>query len=121
MAKILVVDDNESLRARAARFLSVEGFTVLEAETADQAMEFFRAEKPDLVLMDTSIQGRDCILLLREMRAADSAVKAVMISAQGQESKVLEAIRAGAKDYVVKPLDKDRLLAVVRKLLGLAG
>ena len=93
----------------------------MEAENGDQAMELFKAEQPDLVLVDVSLQGRSGIAVLREIRAADPSVKAVMITAQGQESLVLEALRAGAKDYVVKPLEKDRLLSVVRKLLGLAG
>jgi two-component system, chemotaxis family, chemotaxis protein CheY len=121
MAKILLVDDNETLRARAARFLAVEGFTVVEAESADQAMELFTAEQPDVILMDVSLAGKSGIVVLREMRAADPAAKAIMITAQGQESLVLEAVRAGAKDYVVKPLEKDRLISVVRKLLGVTG
>lgn len=121
MAKILLVDDNETLRARAARFLAVEGFTVVEAENADQAMDLFKAEQPDVILMDVSLPGKSGIAVLREMRAADPSAKAIMITAQGQESLVLEAVRAGAKDYVVKPLEKDRLISVVRKLLGVTG
>jgi two-component system chemotaxis response regulator CheY len=121
MAKILVVDDNETLRARAARFLTVEGFTVVEAENAERAVELFRSEKPDAVLMDIAMQGRDSIAILREMRAADPAAKVIMVSALGQESKILDAVRAGAKDYIVKPFEKDRLVGVVRKLLGLTG
>lgn len=121
MAKILLVDDTETSRARAARILSVEGFTVVEAENGVRAVELFQTERPDLVLLDISMPEKDGVTALREIRAADPSAKVIMLSAPGQEPAVLEAIRAGAKDYIVKPVEKDRLLTAVRKLLGLAS
>jgi two-component system chemotaxis response regulator CheY len=121
MAKILIADDGELVRVRAARMLSVEGFTVLEAENGTQAVALFQAEKPDVVLLDITMPEKSGLAALREIRASNPEAKVVMMSSPGQEAAVLEAIRAGAKDYVVKPFEKDRLVGTVRKLLGIAG
>jgi two-component system chemotaxis response regulator CheY len=120
MAKVLLADDGELIRVKAARMLAVEGFTVVEAENGSQAVTLFQTEKPDIVLLDISMPQKNSLTVLREIRTADPEAKVVMMSAPGQEPAVLEAIRAGAKDYIIKPFEKDRLLNTIRKLLGIA-
>jgi two-component system chemotaxis response regulator CheY len=119
MPKILIADDGESLRVRASRMLSVEGFAVLEADNGTKAVELFKAEKPDVVLLDISMPGKDGLATLKEIRDADPGAKVIILSTPGQETKVLEAIRAGARDYVVKPFERDRIIGAIRKILGL--
>ena len=119
MPKILIVDDSEFLRVRAGRLLAVEGFTVVEADDGGKAVELFQTEKPDIVLMDISMPEKDGLTALKEILALKPDAKVVMLSSLGQESLVLQAIRVGAKDYIVKPVEKDRMLAVVHKFLGL--
>jgi two-component system chemotaxis response regulator CheY len=120
MPKILVVDDAEFLRVRTARLLAVEGFVVVEADNGSKAVELFQSEKPDITLLDISMPEKDGLAALKEILAAKPDAKVVMLSSQGQETLVLQAIRAGAKDYIVKPVEKDRVLAVIHKILGLA-
>ena len=119
MPKILIADDGEFLRVRTARMLSVEGFSILEADNGIKAIELYRTEKPDLVLLDISMPEKDGLTTLKEIRGADPQAKVIMLSSPGEESKVLEAIRAGAKDYVVKPFERDRIIAAIRKILGI--
>jgi two-component system chemotaxis response regulator CheY len=83
------------------------------------AVELFQTEKPDVVLMDISMPEKDGLTALKEILTLKRDAKVVMLCSLGQESLVLQAIRAGAKDYIVKPMEKDRVLEVVSKILGL--
>lgn len=118
MAKILVVDDAEFLRVRISKMLSSEGHEIIEAENGVKAVETYKSARPDLVLMDITMPEMDGLTALREIRSFDSAAKVVMLTALGQESVVLEAIKAGARDFVVKPFEKDRVLSAVAKLVS---
>lgn len=118
MAKILVVDDAEFLRVRISKMLSSEGHEIIEAENGLKAVETYKSARPDLVLMDITMPEMDGLAALREIRNYDSAAKVVMLTALGQESVVLEAIKAGARDFVVKPFEKERVLGAVAKLVG---
>jgi two-component system chemotaxis response regulator CheY len=118
MAKILVVDDAEFLRVRISKMLSSEGHEIIEAENGLKAVETYKSARPDLVLMDITMPEMDGLAALREIRSFDSAAKVVMLTALGQESVVLEAIKAGARDFVVKPFEKERVLSAVAKLVG---
>lgn len=118
MAKILVVDDAEFLRVRISKMLSGEGYDILEAENGAKAVETYKSAKPDVVLMDITMPEMDGLTALREIRNYDSSAKVVMLTALGQESVVLEAIKAGARDFVVKPFEKERVLSAVSKLVG---
>ncbi|GAB4473541.1 MAG: response regulator [Anaerolineales bacterium] len=118
MAKILVVDDAEFLRVRISKMLSSEGHEIIEAENGLKAVETYKSARPDLVLMDITMPEMDGLAALREIRSFDSSAKVVMLTALGQESVVLEAIKAGARDFVVKPFEKDRVLSAVAKLVG---
>lgn len=118
MAKILVVDDAEFLRVRISKMLSSEGHDILEAENGAKAVETYQSSKPDMVLMDITMPEMDGLAALREIKKIDPAAKVVMLTALGQESVVLEAIKAGARDFVVKPFEKERVLSAVAKLIG---
>ncbi len=118
MAKILVVDDAEFLRVRISKMLSSEGHEIIEAENGLKAVETYKSSRPDVVLMDITMPEMDGLAALREIRSFDSSAKVVMLTALGQESVVLEAIKAGARDFVVKPFEKDRVLSAVAKLVG---
>ncbi|RCK72361.1 MAG: Chemotaxis regulator - transmits chemoreceptor signals to flagelllar motor components CheY [Anaerolineae bacterium] len=118
MAKILVVDDAEFLRVRISKMLSSEGHEIIEAENGLKAVETYKSARPDLVLMDITMPEMDGLAALREIRSYDSSAKVVMLTALGQESVVLEAIKAGARDFVVKPFEKERVLSAVAKLVG---
>ncbi len=118
MARILVVDDAEFLRVRISKMLSSEGHEIIEAENGIKAVETYKSARPDIVLMDITMPEMDGLAALREIRSFDSSAKVVMLTALGQESVVLEAIKAGARDFVVKPFEKDRVLSAVAKLVG---
>lgn len=120
MPKILIADDGEFLRVRTARALTVEGFTVVEADNGVQAVELFRSEKPDVTFLDLLMPEKDGLTALKDILAAKADAKIVMLASLGQETLVLQAIRAGAKDYIVKPFEKERILAVIHKILGIS-
>ena len=89
-----------------------------EAENGQIAVNKFKDLKPDLVTMDITMPEMDGITALKEILAADANAKVVMCSAMGQQAMVIEAIQAGAKDFIVKPFKPDRVLDAVTKTLG---
>jgi len=118
MAKILIVDDAEFLRMRISKMLIGDGYEVIEAENGAQAVELYKANKPDAVLMDITMPEMDGLTALKEIKTFDAKAKVVMLTALGQESVVLEAIKSGARDFVVKPFEKERVLNAITKLLS---
>jgi two-component system chemotaxis response regulator CheY len=118
MAKILIVDDAEFLRVRISKMLTGDGYEVVEAENGARAVALYKECHPDMVLMDITMPEMDGLTALKAIRAFDSKAKVVMLTALGQESVVLEAIKSGARDFVVKPFERDRVLNAINKLLG---
>lgn len=118
MAKILVVDDAEFLRLRISKMLIGDGHEVIEAENGVQAVNMYQTAKPDVVLMDITMPEMDGLTALKQIRAQDPKAKVVMLTALGQESVVLEAIKSGAKDFVVKPFERDRVMGAINKLIN---
>ncbi|MCI9677367.1 MAG: response regulator [Oscillospiraceae bacterium] len=119
MAKILVVDDAAFMRKVIKDTLSKAGYTDLhEAVDGANAVEQFNALKPDLVLMDITMPNMDGLEALKAIRAADSNANVVMCSAMGQETMVIDAIRSGAKDFIVKPFKGERVLKTVTSIVG---
>ena len=95
------------------------GYDVVgEAENGQKALEKYREVKLDLVLMDITMPEMDGISALKGIRAEDSSAKVVMCSAMGQQAMVIEAIQAGAKDFIVKPFQAERVLEAVKKVIG---
>jgi two-component system, chemotaxis family, chemotaxis protein CheY len=119
MARILVVDDAAFMRKMVSDALAKGGHEVVgEAGNGVEAISQFQALKPDLVTLDITMPEKDGLAALAEIMAADPSAKVVMCSALGQESKVLEAIKLGAKDFVVKPFQPDRVIEAVGKALA---
>ena len=119
MAKILLVDDAAFMRKVIKDTLSKNGYTDLhEAVDGANAVEQFNALKPDLVLMDITMPNMDGLEALKAIRAADSNANVVMCSAMGQETMVIDAIRSGAKDFIVKPFKGERVLKTVTSIVG---
>ena len=119
MARILVADDAAFMRMMIKNILTQNGHEVVgEAENGAEAVERYTELKPDVTTMDITMPEKDGIAALKEIIAADPAAKVVMCSALGQEAKVIESIRSGAKDFVVKPFQQDRVLSAVTKALG---
>jgi two-component system, chemotaxis family, chemotaxis protein CheY len=118
MAKILIVDDAEFLRMRISKMLIGDGYEVVEAENGAIAVEKYKEGKPDVVLMDITMPEMDGLTALKQIRAFDPKARVVMLTALGQESVVLEAIKSGARDFVVKPFERERVLSAITKLLS---
>ena len=112
MARVLVVDDAAFMRKVLTDALAAGGHEVVgEAGDGDAALAAYRELGPDLVTLDITMPGKDGLAALRELMELDPAARVVICSALGQETKVLDAIKAGAKDFVVKPFERERLLA----------
>jgi two-component system chemotaxis response regulator CheY len=118
MAKILIVDDAAFMRLRAAKLLTEAGYTVIEAENGRLAVEAYTRDRPDCVLMDITMPEMDGIEALTEIRKVDPTARVAMLTAMGQQSIVMDAIKRGARDFVVKPFAPDRVLGAVSKLLA---
>ncbi len=120
MAKnILICDDAAFMRMMIKDILTKNGYTVAgEAENGLVAIEKYAELKPDLVLMDITMPEMDGIRALQEIRRADANAKVIMCSAMGQQSMVIEAIQSGARDFIVKPFQPERVLEAVSKVVG---
>jgi two-component system chemotaxis response regulator CheY len=119
MARILVVDDAAFMRKMVTDALTKGGHEVIgEAGNGTEAVEQYQTLKPDLTTLDITMPEKDGLSALRDIMAMDPSAKVIMCSALGQESKVLESIKLGAKDFVVKPFQADRVLDAVGKALA---
>lgn len=118
MAKILLVDDAAFMRMRCAKLLIENGYEVGEAENGQEAVHKYPTFQPDLVLMDITMPVMDGVAATREIKTMDPNAKVIMVSALGQQTMVIEAIKAGAKDFVVKPFEPEKILTTVRKFVG---
>ena len=119
MARVLVVDDAAFMRKMVSDALAKGGHEVVgEASNGVEAVESFRTLRPDITTLDITMPEKDGLAALKEIIALDPAARVVMCSALGQESKVLEAVKSGAKDFVVKPFQPDRVIDAVGKALA---
>ncbi|GFI45745.1 chemotaxis protein CheY [Lachnospiraceae bacterium] len=120
MAKnILIVDDAAFMRMMIKDILTKNGYNVVgEAENGAKAFEKYNELKPDLVLMDITMPEVDGIAALKKIKGADPNAMIIMCSAMGQQAMVIEAIQGGAKDFIVKPFQPERVLEAVKKVVG---
>ena len=119
MANILLVDDAAFMRMMLKDILTKNGYTVVgEAENGLKAVEKFKELKPDLALMDITMPEMDGLQALKKIKAEWPDAKVVMCSAMGQQAMVIDAIQSGARDFIVKPFQADRVLEAVRKVVG---
>ncbi|MCR5233352.1 MAG: response regulator [Lachnospiraceae bacterium] len=120
MAKnILISDDAAFMRMMIKDILTKNGYNVVgEAENGARAVEKYNELKPDLVLMDITMPEMDGIQALKKIKENDPAALVIMCSAMGQQAMVIESIQAGAKDFIVKPFQADRVIEAVKKVVG---
>ncbi|WP_027090860.1 response regulator [Cohnella thermotolerans] len=117
--RILIVDDAAFMRMMIRDILTKNGYEVVgEAQDGAQAIEKFKELLPDLITMDITMPEMDGIAALKEIRKIDSNAKVIMCSAMGQQAMVIDAIQAGAKDFIVKPFQADRVIEAIKKTLG---
>ncbi|GAB3794718.1 response regulator [Virgibacillus kimchii] len=120
MAKqILVVDDAAFMRMMIKDILTKNGFEVVgEAQDGIQAVEKYKELSPDLVTMDITMPEMDGITALKKIKEENNDAKVIMCSAMGQQAMVIDAIQAGAQDFIVKPFQEDRVIEAIQKVLG---
>ena len=117
--KILVVDDAAFMRMMLKDILTKGGYDVVgEAGDGNEALLKYQELKPNLVTLDITMPDKDGIAALKDIKAYDPNAVVVMCSAMGQQSMVIEAIQSGAKDFIVKPFQADRVLESIRKVLS---
>ena len=117
--KILIVDDAAFMRMMIKDILTKNGFEIAgEANDGAQAVEKYKELSPDLVTMDITMPEMDGITSLKEIKKFDPNAKVIMCSAMGQQAMVIDAIQAGAKDFIVKPFQADRVIEAIKKTIG---
>ena len=116
--RILLVDDAVFMRMKLKDILEKNGYEVVgEAQSGVEAIEKYMSEKPDLVTMDITMPEMDGVTALKKIKEFDPKAKVIMCSAMGQQSMVMDAIQAGAIDFIVKPFDNDRVIESINKAI----
>lgn len=116
--RILIVDDAAFMRMMIKDILSKNGFDVVgEAQDGNEAIEKYSELTPDLVTMDITMPEMDGITSLKKIKETHPEAKVIMCSAMGQQAMVIDAIQAGAKDFIVKPFQADRVIEAIQKAL----
>lgn len=120
MAKsVLICDDAAFMRVMIKDILTKNGYEVAgEAENGLKAVEKYNEVKPDLVMMDITMPEMDGIQALKKIKETDGGANVIMCSAMGQQAMVIESIQSGARDFIVKPFQADRVLEAVKKAIG---
>lgn len=120
MAKILMVDDSRTSRKVLREILESGGYEVVgEATNGKDGVSMFEELKPDVVTLDITMPVLDGIDALREIKDADPSAKVIMVTSAGQKSKMVEAVKYGAVEFVTKPFENEQLLSVVKKVVEL--
>lgn len=120
MAKnILICDDAAFMRMMIKDILTKNGYNVAgEAENGLKAIEKYNELKPDLVVMDITMPEMNGIEALKKIKSTDPSANVIMCSAMGQQAMVIEAIQSGAKDFIVKPFNPDRVIEAIKKVIS---
>lgn len=120
--RILIVDDAAFMRMMIKNIVTKNGYEVVgEAENGQAAVELYKQHKPDLVTMDITMPEMNGIEGVKAIRSIDPNANIIMCSAMGQQAMVMEAIQAGAKDFIVKPFQQDRILQAIERVLARSG
>lgn len=117
MAKIMIADDAMFMRKKCVQLLTEQGHDVVEAANGAEAIAKYRENRPDGVLLDITMPDIDGLQALKSIKEIDPGARIAMCTAMGQQSIVLEALKSGAIDFVVKPFDSNRVKAAVQKLV----
>ena len=117
--RVLITDDALFMRVTLKNILTKNGYEVVgEAANGKESVDLFQQTKPDLVTMDITMPEMDGIAALKEIRKLDPSAYVIMCTAMGQKNMVMEAISAGAKDFIVKPFQPEKVIEAVQKLIG---
>ena len=116
--RVLIVDDAMFMRITLKNIMQQEGLECHEAASGFEAVQRYMELRPDLVLMDITMPDMDGITAVREIKQFDPQAKVIMCSAMGQQSMIVDAVTAGAIDFVVKPFKPERVLEAVHKAVG---
>lgn len=117
--KVLIVDDAVFMRMMLKDILEKNGFEISgEASNGLEAIDAYKLERPDVVTMDVTMPEMDGLQALKEIRKLDGTARIIMCSAMGQQGMVMEAIKSGAKDFIVKPFNGERVIEAVKKVIG---
>ncbi len=117
--KVMFVDDSSFMRSILKGIILKEPFELAgEATTGKEAVELYRETKPDLVTMDIVMPEMNGIDAVKEIRAMDPDAKIIMVSAMGQQGMVIDAIQAGARDFIIKPFQPPRIQEALRRVVG---
>jgi len=115
--KVLIVDDAAFMRMLLKDIISKAGFEVVgEASNGKEAVEKYKELQPDIVTMDITMPEMNGIEAVKEIKKIDPNAKIIMVSAMGQQAMVIEAIQAGARDFIVKPFQPARVIEAIKKL-----
>jgi two-component system chemotaxis response regulator CheY len=118
MKTVLLVDDAAFMRLRCANLLTTNGFNVVEACNGREAIEKYQESSPDAVLLDITMPEMDGLQALKIICDVDPNAKVIIVTAMGQKQIVMDAIKFGAKDFLVKPFQPDRIFAAVERVLN---
>ena len=117
MPKVLIVDDSAFLRSRLCKLLGEHGYQTVQAEDGVQAVNMYRTERPDVVLMDITMPHMNGMDALMRIRMQDSRACVIMLTALDQKLVAARAVHMGAKDFLVKPVMPSKLLLSIQKAL----
>jgi len=117
--RVLIVDDAAFMRMMLRNILTKAGYEIVgEAENGKSALDLYKELKPDVVTMDITMPEMNGIEAVKALKQVDPQARVVMISAMGQQAMVMEAVQAGAKDFIVKPFQQDRVLQAIESALN---
>ncbi|UCG32610.1 MAG: response regulator [Phycisphaerales bacterium] len=120
--KVLLVDDSKTIRNIQKKALGTIGITeVTEASDGLEALACIKAQRPDLVLLDWNMPNMDGITLVRKVRESDKSLPMIMVTTESEKSRVMEALKAGVNNYVVKPFTAETLAEKINQTMAKAG
>ncbi|MDA1127664.1 MAG: response regulator [Chloroflexi bacterium] len=118
MRKVMVVDDDAIMRIRCKQMLAENGFDVAEAANGIEAISVYQDFQPDMVLMDIIMPDLGGLDALKEIKVINPNAQVAMLMVEGQQALVMEALKTGAVDFLIKPFDQEEVLGTIKKALG---
>ncbi len=119
MVKILIIEDSEFERGAIKNILNKNDYNdIVEAESAEKGLELYKSENPGIILLDLRLPGMDGLECLKKLKEINSGAKVIVVTIVGRKDSIDEAVRLGAKAYVLKPVTRDKLIPEIEKALG---